>query len=67
MDKERLEGLLNNSHKCYGTENLILESKLVKELNRIIKYLNDEVMCKRDVHKEKRKVRRKEHYIRTGK
>ncbi len=43
MDKERLEGLLNNSHKCYGTENLILDSKLVKELNGIIKKLNDQV------------------------
>ena len=43
IDKERLEGLLNNPHKCYGTENLILDSKLVKELNGIIKKLNDEV------------------------
>lgn len=43
IDKERLEGLLNNAHKCYGTENLILDSKLVKELNGIIKKLNDEV------------------------
>jgi hypothetical protein len=44
MDKERLYSLLNNkSHKCYGTENLILDTKLVKELNGIIKKLNDEV------------------------
>ena len=43
IDKERLESILNNTHKCYGTENLILESKLVKELNGIIKKLNDEV------------------------
>ena len=43
IDKERLEGLLNNPHKCYDTENLILDSKLVKELNGIIKKLNDEV------------------------
>ena len=43
IDKERLETILNNTHKCYGTENLILESKLVKELNGIIKKLNDEV------------------------
>ena len=43
IDKERLESILNNNHKCYGTENLILESKLVKELNGIIKKLNDEV------------------------
>ena len=43
IDKERLESILNNNHKCYGTENLILESRLVKELNGIIKKLNDEV------------------------
>ena len=43
IDKERLETILNNNHKCYGTANLILESKLVKELNGIIKKLNDEV------------------------
>ena len=43
IDKERLETILNNNHKCYGTENLILDSKLVKELNGIIKKLNDEV------------------------
>ena len=44
MDKERLYSLLNNqSHKCYGTENLILDTKLVKELNGIIRKLNDEV------------------------
>jgi hypothetical protein len=43
MDKERLTSLLNNNHKCYGTTNLVLNSKLVKELNGIIKKLNDEV------------------------
>jgi hypothetical protein len=44
MDKERLYSLLNNkSHKCYSTENLILDTKLVKELNGIIRKLNDEV------------------------
>ena len=44
MDKERLYSLLNNkSHKCYGTENLILDTKLVKELNGIIRKLNNEV------------------------
>jgi len=43
IDKERLENILNNTHKCNGTENLILNSKLVKELNGIIKKLNDEV------------------------
>jgi hypothetical protein len=37
MDKERLTSLLNNNHKCYGTTNLVLNSKLVKELNGIIK------------------------------
>tara|TARA_R110002072_G_scaffold41555_2_gene116565 strand:+ start:468 stop:698 length:231 start_codon:yes stop_codon:yes gene_type:complete len=43
IDKERLEKILNNNHKCFGTENLVLNSKLVKELNLIIKKLNDEV------------------------
>jgi hypothetical protein len=43
MDKERLESILNKNHKCYSTEKLILDSKLVKELNGIIKKLNDEV------------------------
>ena len=43
MDKERLQGLLNKSHKSYGTKNLILDLKLVKDLNGIIKKLNDEV------------------------
>ena len=43
IDKERLQKILNTNHKCFGTENLILNSKLVKELNLIIKKLNDEV------------------------
>jgi len=43
IDKERLEKILNTNHKCFGTENLILNSKLVKELNLIIKKLNDQV------------------------
>jgi len=43
IDKERLTTLLNNTHKCDRTEKLILDSKLVKELNGIIKKLNDEV------------------------
>ena len=43
IDKERLETILNNNHKCFSTENLILNSKLVKELNLIIKKLNDQV------------------------
>ena len=43
MDKERLESILNKSSKSLNTERLILDSKLVKELNGIIKKLNDEV------------------------
>ena len=43
MDKERLESILNNNHKCYSTQKLILDSKLVKELNGIIKKQNDEI------------------------
>jgi hypothetical protein len=43
LDKERLESILNNSNKTINTERLILDSKLVKELNNIIKKLNDEV------------------------
>jgi len=43
MDKERLESILNNNHKCYSTQKLILDSKLVKELNTIIKKQNDEI------------------------
>jgi hypothetical protein len=31
------------------------------------RYLNDDVMNKRDVHKARKKIKRKEHYIRTGK
>ena len=40
MDKERLELILNKNNI---TQRLILDSKLVKELNRIIKKLHDEV------------------------
>ena len=43
MDKERLESILNKSNTSINTERLILDSKLVKELNGIIKKLNDEV------------------------
>ena len=43
MDKERLESILNNNHKCYSTQKLILDSKLVKDLNTIIKKQNDEI------------------------
>ena len=31
------------------------------------RYLNDDVMNKRDVYKARKKIKRKEHYIRTGK
>jgi hypothetical protein len=41
IDKERLELILNRN--TINTERLILDSKLVKELNTIIKKLNDEV------------------------
>ncbi len=43
LDKERLELILNNNNTNVNTERLILDSKLVKELNGIIKKLNDEV------------------------
>ena len=43
LDKERLESILNNNNTSVNTERLILDSKLVKELNGIIKKLNDEV------------------------
>ena len=43
LDRERLESILNNSNTTINTERLILDSKLVKELNGIIKKLNDEV------------------------
>ena len=43
MDKERLESILNKSNTSLNTERLILDSKLVKELNGIIKKLHDEV------------------------
>jgi len=43
MNKERLESILNRNNKNFNTERLILDSKLVKELNGIIKKLNDEV------------------------
>ena len=43
LDRERLESILNNNNTSVNTERLILDSKLVKELNGIIKKLNDEV------------------------
>jgi hypothetical protein len=44
-----------NKEKIKFTERLILESKLVKELNGVIKKLNDEVDMLRDKLKEKEK------------
>jgi len=43
IDKERLESILNKNNVSLNTERLILDSKLVQELNGIIKKLNDEV------------------------
>ena len=43
LDKERLELILNNNNTNINTERLILDSKLVKELNGIIIKLNDEL------------------------
>jgi hypothetical protein len=43
IDKERLESILNKNNTSLNTERLILDSKLIKELNGIIKKLNDEV------------------------
>ena len=43
IDKERLELILNKNNTSINTERLVLDSKLVKELNGIIKKLNDEV------------------------
>ena len=43
IDKERLELILNKNNTSISTERLVLDSKLVKELNGIIKKLNDEV------------------------
>ena len=43
LDRERLESILNKNNTSINTERLILDSKLVKELNGIIKKLNDEV------------------------
>ena len=43
IDKEKLESILNKNNVSLNTERLILDSKLVQELNGIIKKLNDEV------------------------
>ena len=63
IDKERLESILNKNNTSINTERLVLDSKLVKELNGIIKKLNDEVdmLTKQKVYlqsklKEKEKV-----------
>ena len=63
IDKERLESILNKNNVSLNTERLVLDSKLVKELNGIIKKLNDEVdmLTKQKVYlqsklKEKEKV-----------
>ena len=47
--------IIMNKEKVKFTERLILESKLVKELNGVIKKLNDEVDMLRDKLKEKDK------------
>jgi hypothetical protein len=43
IDKERLELILNKNNTSISTERLVLDSKLVKELNGIIKKQNDEI------------------------
>jgi len=43
MDRERLESILNKTNVGLNTERLVLDSKLVKELNGIIKKQNDEI------------------------
>jgi len=43
IDKERLELILNKNNTSINTERLVLDSKLVKELNGIIKKQNDEI------------------------
>jgi hypothetical protein len=61
IDKERLESILNKNNTSLNTERLILDSKLVKELNGIIKKLNDEVdmLTKQKVYLQS-KLREKE-------
>ena len=46
---------------------ILIFDNFFKNTRTWYRYLNDEVMSKRDVHKEKRKVRRQEYYIKTGK
>ena len=61
IDKERLESILNKNNTSLNTERLILDSKLIKELNGIIKKLNDEVdmLTKQKVYLQS-KLREKE-------
>jgi len=53
MDKNTFEQ--ERQRHRIKTERLMLESRLVKELNRVIKKLNDEVDILRDKLKEKEK------------
>ena len=53
MDKNTFEQ--ERQRHRIKTERLMLESRLVKELNRVIKKLNDEVDMLRDKLKEKDK------------
>jgi len=53
MDKNTFEQ--ERQRHRIKTERLMLESRLVKELNRVIKKLNDEVDMLRDKLKEKEK------------
>ena len=46
---------------------ILIFDNFFKNTRTWYRYLNDEVMCKRDVHKEKRRNQRKEYYIKTGK
>jgi hypothetical protein len=61
MDRERLESILNKTNVGLNTERLVLDSKLVKELNGIIKKQNDEIdaLIKQKVYLQS-KLREKE-------
>ena len=43
IDKERLEAILNRGNVTTSTERLLLETRLIRQLNIVIKKLNDEV------------------------
>ena len=43
IDPQRLNQVLKTKDKYFKTENLVLNSKLTKELNAIIVKLNDEI------------------------